>query len=170
MGKTALVCAVLAALRDFEWTAVKVAGHDYEPGGTAGSESGPIVWEERRPGSVTDTARYLAAGARRALLVTRFGAEMPVEEICRAVGTDRNVIFESNRIVDVLKPDICLALLGNGGETKASYERLLSVADALVSVGATAAEERSGILRFRLESAGLLTPEMVAWLRNRLRN
>ena len=29
-----------------------------------------LIWEETAPGEGTDTARYLAAGARRALLVT----------------------------------------------------------------------------------------------------
>ena len=30
IGKTALVCAVISALRDFEWTAGKITGHSYE--------------------------------------------------------------------------------------------------------------------------------------------
>jgi len=31
IGKTTLVCAVISALREFGWTAVKITGHDYEP-------------------------------------------------------------------------------------------------------------------------------------------
>ena len=170
VGKTALVCAMIAALREFEWTAVKIAGHDYEGAGAEGNESRSKVWEERSPGSETDTARFLAAGARRALLVTRFGAEVPVEEIRRAIGADRNVIFESNRIVDAIKPDVCLALVGGGPEKKASFLRLLRLADAVVSVGTTIAEERPGIPRFRLQLMDRLTPEMVVWMRERLRS
>ena len=127
------------------------------------------MWEERNAGSETDTARYLAAGARRALLVTRFGAETPVEEIRRAIGADRNVIFESNRIVDAIKPDVCLALVGGGAEKKVSFLRLFEMADAVVSVGAAFEEGRAEIPRFRLQSVDRLTPEMVVWMRERLR-
>ena len=82
------------------------------------------IREETIAGQQTDTSRYLAAGARRALLVTRQRAEVPIEEIRRAVGADRNVIFESNRIVDAIKPDVCLALAsGRPAEWKPSFVR-----------------------------------------------
>jgi hypothetical protein len=162
VGKTALMCAVIASLREFDWTAVKITGHDYEAGSVG---SGPAVREEMQAGQETDTGRYLAAGARRALLVTRCGDRAPIEEIRKAIGKDRNVIFESNRIVDVVKPDVCLALMGNGAERKASFERLLRVADAVVSVGEVS---DVGMRRFRLESVGQLTAEMLGWLRERL--
>ena len=62
MGKTALVCGLIAALPEFFWTAVKISSHFHG--------RGEAVWEEATPGNGTDTARYLAAGARRALLAT----------------------------------------------------------------------------------------------------
>ncbi len=87
IGKTALVCAIISALPDFNWTAVKITGHSYELGPflsrLAAEDSDPTVWEEMNPGQETDTARYLAAGARRALLVTRCGPEIPIDEIQR---------------------------------------------------------------------------------------
>jgi len=168
IGKTALVCAIIAALREFDWTAVKISGHDYAPEGSAQIREEKI-WEETEGGTETDTARYLAAGARRALLVMRSGAEVPVEGIRRAIGADRNVIYESNRIVDVIKPDVCLALLAEDANKKASFERLLRVADAVVSVGGVAEEAPMDIRRFRLKSADQLSPDMVKWLRERLR-
>ena len=61
-GKTALVCGLMRALPEISWTAVKITTHEH-------GNSTPI-WEETAPGDTTDTARYLAAGARRALLVT----------------------------------------------------------------------------------------------------
>ena len=175
VGKTALVCGVIAALPEFGWTAVKISGHDYEPGGSEGSRpdtSNQTIWEETRAGQETDTGRYLAAGARRALLVTRVEPQVPIDEIRSAIGEDQNVIFESNRIVDAVKPDVVLALEGDPREgIKASFERLLRVADAVVSLGADARVEGEpvGTPRFELDDADRLPPEMVKWLRKRLK-
>lgn len=168
IGKTALTCAIIAALPEFAWTAVKITGHDYES--VSGDAANRTVWKETRARQETDTGRYLMAGARRAFLVTRVGAEVPIGEIRKALGGDRDVIFESNRIVDAVRPDVCLALIGSESpETKASFTRLLTAADAVVTLG----ESPLGALpdklpRFRLESAGKLSPEMISWLRKRL--
>jgi hypothetical protein len=168
VGKTALVCAVISALREFEWTAVKITGHDYGPAAEDRSLTQAVIREETEPGADTDTARYLAAGARRALLVTRFDAVVPVDEIRAALGDDRNVIFESNRIVGVLKPDVCVALIG-GQERKPSFERLLRVADAvLIAGGATPVDLPEGIPRFEVDPVDPLPREFVSWLRVRL--
>lgn len=168
VGKTALVCAVIRSLREFEWTVVKITGHDYQPSGIGQSKQ--TIREEPGAGSGTDTARFLAAGARRALLVTRSGTKIPIDEIRRRLGEDRDVIFESNRIADLIKPDVCLALVGNAREMKASFRRLLPRADAVVSIGAEVQIGASfgAVERFCLASAGQLTPEMAQWLRLRL--
>jgi hypothetical protein len=172
IGKTALVCAVIAALPEFAWTAVKITGHEYDPPKfeASRSEFKKTIWEETSAGSATDTARYLAAGARRALLVTRFGEEIPAEDIWRPVGEDRNIIFESNRILDVVKADVCLALTGGvPTEMKPSFMRMLRGTDALVSVGDMSISGLpTGVPRFRLQSLGRLSPELVEWLRRRL--
>ncbi len=169
IGKTALACGVIAALPDFDWTAVKITGHDY---GIDSISEGPIVRSETAAGQATDTARYLAAGAHRALLVTRRGPEVPIDDIRLELGEDCNVLFESNRIIDVMKPDVCLALVGGPGtDWKPSFLRLLQKADALVSV-AMIDMESSGpgadIPCFELQSLDRLTPELVKWLRARL--
>jgi hypothetical protein len=67
-GKTALVCGLMRALPDIRWTAVKITSHEH--GHEHGQDKTTPIWEETSPGEGTDTARYLAAGARRALLVT----------------------------------------------------------------------------------------------------
>ncbi|HEX3162219.1 MAG TPA: hypothetical protein VHQ92_06555, partial [Pseudolabrys sp.] len=109
IGKTALVCAVISGLSEFGWTAVKITGHDYEIDSIS---KGPTIRSELTAGETTDTARYLAAGSRRALLVTRCGPEIPIDEIRAALKDDRNILFESNRIMDAVTPDACLALVG----------------------------------------------------------
>jgi hypothetical protein len=168
IGKTALVCAVIAAFPEFQWTAVKITGHDYGPTGFGPENC--TVWEETKAGKETDTGRYLLAGARRALLVTRIGAQPPIQEIRKALADDRNIIFESNRIVDAVKPDVCLALIaGQPTERKSSFERLLSVADAVVTLDDSQIDDLpAGLPRFQLESAGKLSPQMISWLRGRL--
>ena len=168
VGKTALVCAMISALREFEWTAVKITAHDYGLAEESSSLTQVVVREEREPGAETDTARYLAAGARRALLVTRFDAVVPVEQIRAAVGEDRNVIFESNRIVNVVKPDVCVALVG-GQERKPGFERLLRLADAVLMMrGADLADLPERISRFELDSVDRMPKDFVSWLRERL--
>ena len=168
VGKTGVVCAVISALREYEWTAVKITGHDYPAGGSNESSAALVIREETRAGEETDTARFLRAGAKRALLVTRVGDEVPMDEIRAALGSDRNVIFESNRILDAVKPDVCLALVG-GDERKASFVRLMRAADAVLTVQGSAAETlREGVRRFQLESVDRLPAELLTWLRERL--
>lgn len=194
VGKTSVVCAVIAALPEFEWTAVKITGHDYgalavhqigsaasvecgtshrstrdeNPSGDDHIEDSSVIREERCAGNDTDTAKYLGAGARRALLVMRMGANIPIEEIWRAVPLDANVIFESNRIVDAVRPDVCLAVVG-GAERKASFVRLLKAASAVVMVGGTLADDLPvGVPRFELDAPDRLSAEMVVWLRGQL--
>jgi hypothetical protein len=169
VGKTGLVCAIISALRDFEWTAVKITGHDYpESQDHSGKTPAAMIREEKRAGQGTDTGRYLCAGAKRALLVTRAGAKVPIEEIWAALGNDRNVIFESNRIIEVVRPDLCLALLG-GDEKKASFERLLRMTDAVISLGDDDQQAVvDGLQTFRLASMDGLPAEMVRWMRERL--
>jgi hypothetical protein len=176
IGKTALVCAMISGLSEFGWTAVKITGHNYELGPflsrQASEHSDPIFWEETVPGQETDTARYLAAGARRALLVTRPGPEMPIDEIRAALKGDRNIIFESNRIIDAVEPNVCIALLSvEIKDAKPSFYRLMRKADALVCVytaGMGVPEFPFGLPRFRLQSLDRLSPELEAWLRMRL--
>ena len=168
IGKTALVCAIISAFRDFDWTAVKITAHDYIADTVDHAVSSPAIREARIAGGDTDTSRYLAAGARRALLVTRHDDRIPIEEIRRALGSDRNVIYESNRIVDVIKQDMCLAFMAEDMKSKASFERLLRAADAVVSVGSVGDKVPMGCPRFRLQSADQLSSEMTQWLRERL--
>jgi hypothetical protein len=168
-GKTGLVCAVIRSLPEFGWTAVKISGHDYRPGAfVRGGVSSQAVFEESSAGKLTDTGKYLEAGARRALLVTRRGDDVPIEEIKRALGPDRNLIFESNRIVDLVKPDVCVALV-RGTERKASFVRLMRMANAIVIVGGTPSDDLPpGVPQFELEAPDRLSAEMVVWLRAQL--
>jgi hypothetical protein len=171
VGKTSLVCGLIAALKEFHWTAVKITSHDYgrpEP-----------IWEETKAGQGTDTARYLAAGAKRALLVTvrdgDLGDGARLRELGGVVGPSADLIFESNAIAGLVKANVCLGVIGSGQDgtgMKASFAPFMRRMDAGV-VLAGACTELEGLERatpvFELADLEHLSPEMAAWVRARLR-
>jgi len=163
VGKTSLVCGLIAALPKIRWTAVKVTSHDY---GRL-----ELVWEETEAGQGTDTARYLAAGAQRALLVTLRDDALPIDEIWKAVGRGTELIFESNAIAGQLEADLCLGVVGAGAKVKPSFEPFMRRMDAAVVVsGARAfAGSDAAMPVFRLEDLERISPEMLGWVRERLR-
>ena len=125
-GKTSLVEWLIRSFREASWTAVKVTPHPH------GSLK---VHEERNPAASGDTARYLAAGARRAFLVTvapegwsAAGAAV------RQLIAGSNAIVESNTLARQLDADLRLMVLGPG-EPKPSAEALREIADAFVGEG-----------------------------------
>ena len=110
VGKTALVCGLIAALPEFRWTGVKITTDDHG--------MGEPIWDETDPGQGSDTARYLSAGAVRALLVTAPMSDFSnlLFELWAKLGPGTNVIFESNRILEHIKPELCLVVVGGADE------------------------------------------------------
>jgi len=172
-GKTALVCGLIAGLREFRWAAVKITTDEH---GLA-----KPIWEETTAGQGTDTARYLAAGAARALLATppmRAGMPGPdfaalLDEIWTKVGLGADVIFESNSIVNYLRADVCLAVQGGQDQapSKASFRQVVQHADAMVAhAEADKMLGGSGNAKpiFHLAALERISPEMVMWLKRRL--
>jgi hypothetical protein len=167
VGKTALVCGLIAGLPECQWTAVKITSHDYgklEP-----------VWEETEAGQGTDTGRYLAAGAARALLVTTRDGIIPALKLKQAVAPGTGLILESSRILTHLEPELCLGVLGPegaGAEVKPSFQLFMRRADALVTLAASGSSIQpagQAIPLFPLARLELPSPEMLAWVRERLR-
>lgn len=163
VGKTSLVCGLIAALPEFCWIAVKITSHAHgvpEP-----------IWEETEPGQATDTARYLAAGAQRAFFVTASDAEISVRvrELQSNCKLASNWIFESNRILDSMQPNLCLAVKDDDGSIpKPSFIRITHFIDATV---VRARRDRIfGGAKPHFEMTDLLhvPPEMEQWLRARL--
>jgi hypothetical protein len=171
-GKTALKCGLIAALAEFRWTAVKITSHEH---GKLNS-----IWEETSGGQATDTSRYLAAGARRALLVSvgegELGRVFP--DLMEKIEPDADVIFESNRILEFIKPHVCLMV--NGGEEqvgrKQSFEFAVRYADAIVMrsdadrVGLDSSVRADGDPKpiFYLADMEVISPQMLAWVRLKL--
>jgi hypothetical protein len=230
VGKTSLVCGVIAALPDYRWTAVKITTHDHrQPVATgrenvaAGLASGAMrtlrapffrqifekrsgeatvekehcieassIWEETVPGEDTDTGRYLAAGAARALLVSAPDGELaePLNQLWPRFGRGTNIIFESNSVVHHVRADACLLIHAVAERTlplperKPSFITAVRHADAMVSHGFADEVIPDGLCVaapesevdqtpqprpiFHLRSLERLSPELLAWLRHRL--
>ena len=169
-GKTALVCGLMRALPEIHWTAVKVTTHEH-------GKATPI-WEETTPGETTDTARFLAAGARRALLVTASedaagAGQNPlgpmVEQILRDCGPKCGIIFESNSVLRHVQPKVCLCASSSPWtEMKASYDLVLEHADAMVELAGHDHIIEAEKITFRLASTERVSPVMVEWVREKL--
>ncbi len=162
-GKTALVCGLIRALPEFAWTAVKITSHTHDVEQT--------VWEETIAGQGTDTARYLAAGARRALLVSAADDALGpiVQQILRDHPSPGSVIFESNRVLEHLRPDLCLAAaLSLKGDPKPSFGLVEQRMDAMVELAGHDHVVTSQRLGFHLASMERISPPMLAWLWERL--
>jgi hypothetical protein len=141
IGKTSVVAALISAMPEKCWTAIKITqfGHGVcsangEPCDCETADHSIAVSEERDPASGTDSSRYLAAGAARSLWVrTRQGqlAEaMP--RIRKEIAQSENVILESNSILRFLQPDVYISILDpEVADFKASALRYLDRADAL---------------------------------------
>ncbi len=163
IGKTALVCGLIRALPEFDWTAVKITSHSHG--------STQPVREESIAGQGTDTARYLAAGARRALFVTAGDDALGpiVQQILQECPPPGCIIFESNRVLEHLRPNLCLALASSlEGERKPSFEIVEQRMDALVEPAGHDHVITSEKLAFHLASLDRVSPTMQAWLRERL--
>lgn len=161
MGKTALICGLIQALPEYGWTAVKVTDHVHE--------GLPAMYEEETPGDRTDAARYLKAGARRAFLLAAEDDELAlgIEELREKLDEGAHLLFESNRVLQFVRPDVALAV--DNGAGAASFSLVLYGADALVvhaQRDATLADERPV---FELAAFEHISAEMCAWLRKKLR-
>lgn len=180
-GKTALVCGLIAGLPEFRWNAVKITNHVH---------GHPMpIWEETETVSAsglrTDTARYLAAGAGRALLAKpprRAGTGLPdfpllLNQLWFMLGPSAHIVFESNTIMQFLKPDLCFALqsdleLREGGpRRKPSFHlgvRYAHATAAIADANRMLHEDEKSKPMFHLAALEHISPEMLAWVRWRL--
>jgi hypothetical protein len=142
VGKTSVVAGLISALREFDWTAVKITqyGHGVcsangEPCDCATGDHSWAISEERDRSGESDTSRFLVAGAVRALWVRteqgRLAEAMPaLRQRLKGAG---NVIVESNSILKFVRPDLYLTVLDPAtADFKNSAREFLDRADAVV--------------------------------------
>src|SRR6202167_2679339 len=141
-GKTSVVANLIARLPERNWTACKITqfGHGFcsangEPCDCETAEHTIAISAERDPTTGTDSARFLAAGARRSLWVRtqvgRLAEAMP--RIRLEIDAAENIIFESNSLLQFLRPDLYLTVLDHAtADFKDSARLFLDRADAVL--------------------------------------
>ena len=157
IGKTQLVCDLIAALGEANWIAGKITQYGHGVCATNGHDCDCAPTEhilaldwEADPATGTDSARFLQAGAARSFwLRTKQGylAEgMPVlREALRAVASESspgldqndsggsNLIIESNSLLQFVKPSLYVTVLDAAREDFKDTARMaLDRADVLV--------------------------------------
>ncbi|HEY1239844.1 MAG TPA: hypothetical protein VGF16_04765 [Bryobacteraceae bacterium] len=144
IGKTSVVAGLIRQLRDQKWTAVKitqfghgVCSHRGEACGCETEPEHPFALSEEYEPSRTDSGRFLAAGAERS-----FWLRTPMGELARAktalgkiTRSGRNVIIESNSVLELVEPDLFLMVLDFACQDfKPSSLRFMDRADAFVVI------------------------------------
>lgn len=153
IGKTQLVCDIIAAFPQANWIAGKITQYGHGVCAQNGTDCAcapdehvcAMEWETR-PDTGADSSRFLAAGAKRSFwLRTKQGflAEgLPLlrSALAEAVRETSDepvpVIIESNSLMQFLKPSLYLAVVDPAREDfKESARAALDRADALVLRG-----------------------------------
>ena len=149
IGKTSVVAGLIRALPHYNWTVIKLTQYGHGICSTDGTECDcapeehPFaVTEETDRSGGSDTSRFLAAGARRALWVrVRMGMlETVLPALREAMGDDDAVIVESNSILEFYDPTVYLTVLDpSRRDFKESARKFLPRADGIVCFGSLAA-------------------------------
>jgi hypothetical protein len=187
VGKTGVTAGLISALREFDWTAVKITqyGHgicsaDGAPCDCATTDHTWAIADEKDRRGESDTSRFLLAGAARALWVRteqgRLAEAMPA--LRQRLKQSQNVIVESNSVLKFLRPDLYLTILDPATEDfKASAREFLDRAGAVIlHDGSTAGSMWQGVSLkpvagrpvFRITPPPYVTPDIIEFVRSRL--
>lgn len=186
VGKTSVVAGLIAALVEWQWTAVKITqyGHGIcsANGQACDCATGDHSWaisEERDRSGRTDTSRFLLAGAMRVFWARteqgRLAEAMP--SLRRSLTTARNVIIESNSILKFLRPDLYLTVLDPAtADFKTSAREFLDRADAVIlhqnpgdpAWRAVSLKPIATQPIFRVIPPNYVTPEIISFVRSKL--
>jgi hypothetical protein len=182
VGKTSVVAGLLAGLREYDWTAVKITQYGH---GICSANGAPCdcvtddhswaITEEKSRGGESDTSRFLLAGASRALWVRteqgRLAEAMPA--LRKRLEQSRNVIVESNSVMKFMHPDLYLTVLDPGTEDfKKSAQEFMDRAGAVilhdragVAWSGVSLKPVAGRPVFRISPPPYVTAEIVEFVR-----
>lgn len=186
VGKTSVVSGLIAALGEFKWTAMKITqyGHnvcarDGQACDCANEDHSWAISEEKDRAGLTDTSRFLVAGAERVWWVRseqgRLAEALP--SLRQVLDKSGNAILESNSIVKFLRPDIYLAVLDPAtADFKQSAQELLDRADAVIMHNSEEDFRWEGVSLkpvagrpvFHIRPPEYITPEIVEYVREKL--
>ncbi|MBI4458598.1 MAG: hypothetical protein HY648_00895 [Acidobacteria bacterium] len=187
IGKTSLVAALIRALPHYPWTAIKLTQYTEESGFASDEEHDDappeepfVIQEETDRSGKTDSSRFLAAGARRALWVrVRPGMlATAIPALRQAIAHDEYVIVESNSLLRFYQPNVYLTLLDPAQKDfKPSAQEFLQRADACLVLEPGLKHTRwEGISHDSLRDKTIfligrdlsITPEITAFVEERL--
>jgi molybdopterin-guanine dinucleotide biosynthesis protein len=192
VGKTSVVEGIIRALPEFNWTAAKITqfGHGMcsingEACGCAISEHQFSITEEKHWDTGTDTARFLAAGARRSLWVRTKQGELftALPALRKRIEGDEFVITESNSLRRFMNPTVYLQVLDTSNpDFKLSAQQFFDLSDAYLLVeksGQGHTVPATGVLLAReiqknkpcfavKEEDRFISPEVVEFVRSKL--
>ena len=188
VGKTSVVAGLIAALRDFHWTALKITQYGHGVCSANGracdcatADHSWAVSEEKDRSGESDTSRFLVAGADHSWWIRtqqgHLAEAMP--RIRKILALTQNAIIESNSILRFLKPDLYLTVLDPAtADFKSSAQEFLDRADAVLlhsienstrpawkNVSLKPAIDRP---MFAIRPPNYVTPEVVDFVRARL--
>jgi hypothetical protein len=140
VGKTGVICALIAAMPEQRWTAIKITQCSH--GGVAAQKCDCklggakfALTEERDAVGRNDSSRYLAAGAVRSLWVRTLPGHLAdaMRAIREVIDNAPNSILESNSVLQFLDPDVyALIVWPWAADFKPSARRYLSRADVIL--------------------------------------
>jgi hypothetical protein len=188
VGKTSVVAGLIAALREYEWTAVKITQHGHGICSVNGAacdcataDHSVAISEERDRSGESDTSRFLVAGAVRSLWVRteqgRLAEAMPA--LRHRIEGAANVIVESNSVLKFLRPNLYLTVLDPArADFKNSAREFLDQANAVILHGSGNEENAAwqGVSLkpvadrpiFRIAAPPYVTQEIVEFVREAL--
>jgi hypothetical protein len=187
VGKTSVVAGLISALREYDWTAVKITqyGHGVcsangTPCDCVTADHSWAITEETERGGESDTSRFLVAGAVHALWVRteqgRLAEAMPA--LRQRLEHSRHVIVESNSVLKFVRPDLYLTVLDPGTEDfKNSAREFLDRAGAVIlHDSSTTGSAWQGVSLkpvaerpvFRITPPPYVTAEIIEFVRNSL--
>jgi len=187
VGKTSVVAGLIAALPEYNWTAMKVTqyGHGVcsmngEACHCATEDHTWAISEEKSRSGESDTSRFLVSGAARVWWVRTEQGRLAeaVPTIRRRLAESKNAILESNSILKFVRPDLYLTVLDPAtADFKRSAQEFLDRADAIIlhqgSVGGSVWEGVSlkpvaGRPVFHISPPDYVTPEIVEFVRSKM--
>jgi len=187
VGKTCVVAGLISALPEYNWTALKITqyGHGVcslngKPCHCATDDHNWAITEERDRDGESDTSRFLAAGAAQVWWVRTEQGKLAeaVPAIRGKLAKSTDVIVESNSVLRFLPPDLYLTVLDPATtDFKKSAQEFLDRADGLILHAGDRSEPAwrdislksvAGRPQFRISPPEYVTPEIVAFVRERL--
>ena len=185
VGKTSVVAGLISALREFDWTALKITqyGHGIcsANGKACHCATADHMWavtEEHDRSGDSDSSRFLLAGATHSWWVrTQQGhLEEAMPRVNQILARAKNTIIESNSVLGFVKPDLYLTVLDpSTKDFKTSAETFLKRAGAILlhqSVNSSWDRVSLDLLSdrpmFTIQPPQYVTPEVVNFVREHL--